>query len=292
MPNISMQRSDPMCRRVVLYGCPDYADAGSHQRVTLVQIAAVASYAFAGAFETCAEKHPAEAKQGALAFYFAPSETVVGLDQAGRLGIQGAADLFVSVVPFVFGSTKAITHGLVAPSAAAPEGWCGGSAERNDDAVLPGYTALSHVDAALAGHRLLEDGRVRPKESGGIGGLGQQVVAEAAVLDRALAGMDRTTLETHGLVLERDLDEPQTWSVGQIEVGGLRARYCGTQDLTSNNRGQPVYGGSTLTVVRGPMVIHCWACLSNNGALAAPLVPNWPRWQHCRPIRRAGVLWP
>ncbi|EHP44126.1 hypothetical protein OR16_04047 [Cupriavidus basilensis OR16] len=255
MAEISKQRSDAMCRRVVLYGCPDYADAGSHQCVTLAQIArkiaAVAGYVFAGAFETCGEERQAEAKRKVLPFYFVPSDTVVGLDHAAMLGIQGAADLFGGVVPFAFVSTKAITHGLVAPGAAAPEGWCSGFAERTQNIVLPGFTTFTRDDAALAGRRLLEDGLVRLKEPCGIGGLGQQVVADAAALDRALAGMDRTTLETHGIVLERDLDEPRTWSVGQIEVAGLRASYCGTQDLTSNNRGHPVYGGSTLTVVRG-----------------------------------------
>lgn len=249
MPDISKQR------RVVLYGCPDYDDAGNHQGMTLAQIgrkvAEVVGYPFAGAFEACGEKRPAAAKRKTPPFYFVPLDTVVGLDRAARLGIHSAADLFGGVVPFAFISTKAITHELVAPAAAAPEGWCGGFAERTRDAVLPGYTAFCRDDAALAGRWLLADGPVRLKEPCGLGGLGQQVVEDAAALDRALAAMDRTTLEAHGIVLERDLDKPQTWSVGQIELGGLRASYCGTQDLTSNNSGQPVYGGSTLTVVRG-----------------------------------------
>lgn len=172
MPDISKQRNDAMCRRVVLYGCPNYADAGSHQCVTLAQIArkvaAVAGYAFAGAFETCGAERTPEAK--ALPFYFVPLDTVVGLDQAARLGIQGAADLFGGVVPFAFVSTKAITHGLVAPGAAAPEGWCGGFAERTQDAVLPGFTTFSREDAALAGRRLLEDGPVRLKSLAGSAG--------------------------------------------------------------------------------------------------------------------------
>src|SRR5690606_25164299 len=54
-----------------------------------------------------------------------------------------------------------------------------------------------------------------------------------------------------GLVLEEDLNEPATFSVGQIVVAGQTASYVGTQHLTRDNYGETVYGGSTLDVVRG-----------------------------------------
>jgi hypothetical protein len=56
---------------------------------------------------------------------------------------------------------------------------------------------------------------------------------------------------THGLVLEENLNEVRTFSIGQVMVGDLTATYFGVQRLTTNNRGAEIYGGSDLTVVRG-----------------------------------------
>src|SRR5690554_1395445 len=42
--------------------------------------------------------------------YFLPTDTVVGLEKAHRLGITTTADLFGGVVPAAFIATKAITH--------------------------------------------------------------------------------------------------------------------------------------------------------------------------------------
>lgn len=54
-----------------------------------------------------------------------------------------------------------------------------------------------------------------------------------------------------GVVLERNLKDVQTLSVGQVRVGDLLASYYGRQRLTRNNFGEEVYGGSDLVVVRG-----------------------------------------
>src|SRR5204863_5731657 len=37
----------------------------------------------------------------------------------------------------------------------------------------------------------------------------------------------------------------------QVEVAGLRASYCGTQRSVANNKGDAVYGGCDLRLVRG-----------------------------------------
>jgi hypothetical protein len=52
-------------------------------------------------------------------------------------------------------------------------------------------------------------------------------------------------------VVELNLEELTTFSIGQVCVGELRASYCGTQKSTRDNQGQPAYGGSDLLVVRG-----------------------------------------
>ena len=54
-----------------------------------------------------------------------------------------------------------------------------------------------------------------------------------------------------GLVLEEDLSDVITLSVGQVQVAGIVASYHGTQCLTEDNSGETVYGGSTLWIVRG-----------------------------------------
>ena len=61
----------------------------------------------------------------------------------------------------------------------------------------------------------------------------------------------RAEIARHGVVLERNLAELRTHSVGVLQVGGLRTSYFGTQRTTLNRHGHEVYGGSSLTVARG-----------------------------------------
>lgn len=234
-------------RAVMAYGCESLCQADCHRGTTLAnlarKVADIAGLAYAGPYAAPDARQPAP--------YLVPAQTLVGRELATELGLRDEGDLFGGVVPYAFVATKAITHGLVEPGAAAPQGWSEAFVQRVVGATLPGFTAFTLGDARIAAMRLLALGPVRLKEPEGIGGLGQRVVDDERGLDEALAAMAPDRVETHGLVLERDLDAPRTYSVGQVEVAGLRASYCGTQGLTDNNRGQKVYGGSTLTVVRG-----------------------------------------
>jgi hypothetical protein len=63
--------------------------------------------------------------------------------------------------------------------------------------------------------------------------------------------MDDQQLAVWGLVLEEDLSDVETFSVGQVRVAGLTLSYHGTQQLTHDHAGTEVYGGSDLHVVRG-----------------------------------------
>jgi hypothetical protein len=63
--------------------------------------------------------------------------------------------------------------------------------------------------------------------------------------------MDAQEIEAHGLVLEENLDELRTFSIGQVSAAGLTASYFGVQHGTRNQRGLLVYGGSDLTIARG-----------------------------------------
>jgi len=117
--------------------------------------------------------------------------------------------------------------------------------------VLPGYSAFSKREARLGGMQLLELGRVRLKLPAGIGGVGQSVVDDERELVAALESLDEDVLARDGLVLEQDLAEVVTHSIGQVLVDELRASYCGVQRLTTNHHGEQVYGGSDLTIARG-----------------------------------------
>jgi hypothetical protein len=183
--------------------------------------------------------------------YAVPNETLDSIDRARALGIHGEADLFGGVVPFPFVATKVITHPLVAAQSAAPAGWAPAFAERVRDVVLPGFSAFSIDDARTAGRRLLQQGDVRLKLATGIGGSGQSVARDETELDAQLAALDRAEIARHGIVIERNLAEVRTHSVGLLRVGALQASYFGTQRLTRNRFGNAVYGGSTLTVARG-----------------------------------------
>ncbi len=182
--------------------------------------------------------------------YFVPSCTL-HREEADKLGIRGPDDLFGGVVPESFVATKAISHPLVASDAVAPAGWNNGFAVQVGDAVLEGYTVFSREDAQVAGERLLARGPLRAKPVRATGGRDQQVVRDAQALRGLIDGLDRDELRAHGLVLEENMEDVTTFSVGLVQVDDLTASYHGVQKLTPGHDGQQVYGGSDLTVARG-----------------------------------------
>jgi hypothetical protein len=92
---------------------------------------------------------------------------------------------------------------------------------------------------------------VRLKHVRACGGRGQQVVSEPAELAAALEATAPDELANDGVVLEENLADVTTCSVGQVRVADHVASYYGTQRLTPDNGGVPVYGGSELVVARG-----------------------------------------
>lgn len=182
--------------------------------------------------------------------YLVPSDTLLA-PLAQRLGVRCEDDLLGGVVPHPFVATKAITHALVGPAAAAPEGWNPAFAEAVASAVLPGFAAFSREDALVAGQTLLRFGPVRIKPATATGGHGQTVAVDAPALAAQVAALDGAALAEHGVVLEHNLAQVDTLSVGQVRIAGMVASYYGRQHLATNNAGVPTYGGSDLTVVRG-----------------------------------------
>jgi hypothetical protein len=183
--------------------------------------------------------------------YFVPSDTLVPIEFAYRLGIRDEGHLFGGVVPQKFIATKTISHPLLDEQSRAPAGWSREFARRTHEVVLPGYSAFSLPDALRAGEKILEQGSVRVKHPEGIGGLGQSVAHTMSQLEMQLGEIGDTQLASAGIVLELNLSGIATYSVGQVRIGGMVATYCGTQDLTRNNSGMEVYGGSRLILARG-----------------------------------------
>ena len=205
-------------------------------------LASIKGYRFAGAYD------PSLAYAGHV--YFVPRDTLV-LSDASRLPINGEADLFGGVVRHPFIATKTITHPLVSAGACAPQGWSERFPEQVAKDVLLGYSAFSADDARRAGKRLLAIGPVRLKLASSSGGTGQTTAVTTAELDAALNELDPHDIARHGLVVEQDLSDVTTYSVGQVRTEKLCMSYYGTQRLTANNSGDQVYGGSDLVVVKG-----------------------------------------
>lgn len=230
---------------VVTYWGQGLAAPDGHEYWTLEAIAralaSIKGYHFAGTYDA--------RNRYAGHLYFVPRDTLL-LSDATRLPISGEADLFGGVVRHAFMATKTITHPLVSADARAPEGWSEQFPQRVAGDVLHGYSAFSAEDAHDAGMRLLQHGPIRLKLASSSGGTGQKTAASAAELDAALNAFAQDIL-AHGVVVEQDLSEVTTFSVGQIRIHSVCMSYYGTQRLTANNRGEQVYGGSDLVIVKG-----------------------------------------
>src|SRR5262249_58768606 len=153
----------------------------------------------------------------------------------------------------LFEKTKGIEQGLVDGQGERRLGWCTAFAERVREIVLPGFTVLSNGDARVAAGRMLARGPIRVKKPLSASGKDQTVVTTLNELDAELEKVGADEMATYGLVLEENLRQVRTLSVGEVAVGGLRISYHGTQRTVRDNEGRPVYGGGALfSVWRGP----------------------------------------
>jgi len=226
------------------------AGAREHELVSQIGIARDLARLIGGRFDRYVDATRPDGAEMPLG-YVVPNDTIVGVDVARRWGIEGDDDLFGGVVPFPFVATKVISHPLVAADAPCPPGWDERFAARIADVVLPGYAAFSMRDLRRAARTLLPEGSVRVKLASGVGGLGQFVVADERELDERLASLDAAEVARRGAVVEPDLRQPHTWSIGQLRIGAMLASYFGTQRTIRDRHGADVYGGSSLTLVRG-----------------------------------------
>ena len=183
--------------------------------------------------------------------YLLPTQTLVGPAQARELNIKGPEDLWGGYVDHDFICTKAISHGLLSPEAKAPEGWSPLFCQRVRNVVLDGLSVFSLEDARPAATRLLYSGPIRLKPVHACAGRGQEVIHSLDEFDAILARPEASKMFSEGVVLEQDLHDVVTHSVGQSFIGDHVFSYCGEQYLTQDGQGEEVYGGSNLLVVPG-----------------------------------------
>ncbi|MCP1498202.1 hypothetical protein J2Y86_002909 [Pseudomonas migulae] len=183
--------------------------------------------------------------------YLLPTQTLVGAAAARQLGVSGPEDLWGGYVEHDFICTKAISHGLRNKNAHAPQGWSPLFSERVRSVVLDGLSVFSLDDARPAAEHLLYSGPIRLKPIHACAGRGQEVIKSLDQFDEVLARPDAQALFTEGVVLEQDLTDVVTHSVGQSFIGDKVLSYCGDQYLTKDAQGEQVYGGSNLLVVQG-----------------------------------------
>ncbi|WP_414871979.1 DUF3182 family protein [Pseudomonas sp. IT-347P] len=183
--------------------------------------------------------------------YLLPTQTIVGTAHARELGIKGPADLWGGFVEYDFICTKAISHGLRSHLARAPQGWSPLFSERVRNVVLDGLSVFALEDARPAAEHLLYSGPIRMKPVHACAGRGQEVIKSLDAFDEILARPDIGKQFSEGVVLEQDLSNVVTHSVGQSFIGDKVLTYCGDQYLTKDAHGEEVYGGSNLLVVQG-----------------------------------------
>lgn len=213
-----------------------------HQKLA-EKIATLLGCEFLGLYDSAIHKTPD--------LYFIPSDTLIGKLENSALNIKSADDLFGGLIAEPFMATKAISHPLLDDATAQPKGWSRQIHEDAADSVLAGFTVFNEVDALRAGELILASGPARIKPVLATAGRGQIVATDQAELKAAIAEQNMEEVATWGLVIEEDLTDVITLSVGQVQVAGITASYHGTQCLTEDNNGETVYGGSTLWIVRG-----------------------------------------
>ncbi|AKJ98146.1 MULTISPECIES: DUF3182 family protein [Pseudomonas] len=192
-----------------------------------------------------------EQQPGQRGLYLLPTQTLIGRDAAQRLGVNGPDDLWGGFVEHDFICTKAIAHGLLNKEAVAPQGWSPLFAKLTRGAVLDGVSVFSLRDARPAAEQLLYTGPIRLKPIHACAGRDQRVIKSLAQFDEVVASPEAQALFRDGVVLEQNLSQVKTQSVGQSFINGKVMSYCGVQHLTEDSQGLEVYGGSDLLVVQG-----------------------------------------
>jgi hypothetical protein len=221
------------------------ADAPQHEvetnRALARWLAQILGLKFGGSYDP--QQH------GGRDLYLLPTQTLVGAAAARQLGVKGPGDLWGGYVEHDFICTKAISHGLLNYKAHAPQGWAPLFSERVRSVVLDGLSVFSFEDARPAAEHLLYTGPIRLKPIHACAGRGQEVIEQPRPVRRSPRPARSQKLFSEGVVLEQDLDQVITHSVGQSFIGDKLLSYCGDQYLTEDAEASRCMAAPT-----------CWWC--------------------------------
>ncbi|MEZ2721843.1 DUF3182 family protein [Paenalcaligenes hominis] len=182
--------------------------------------------------------------------YLLPLDTLLSTE-AENLGVESIHDLYGGVVPYDFVKTKVLSHPLFHSSYSAPAGWHYGLGQTLLPYTLKGYSAFSVQDAFWTARGLIHDGPIRIKFAHAKASHDQFVCSHyQEVTDLLLQNRFEALLE-QGVVIEEQLTDTTTYSVGQAEVAGMLISYIGEQSQTQNHEQLPTYGGTHLLAVQG-----------------------------------------
>jgi hypothetical protein len=242
LPTHHLHQNGHMPRGLVTWGCRDAATCDGLTHIQLAkQIARFLRLSYDGRLE--------EQSTGDGLFIL-PFLTVCADELSGYSCRMGEGDFLGGWVRHPLHATKAIAHPLAAGEP-PPPGWSAGFASAVKDLTLPGFTAFTAAGGVEAGLRLLQEGEVRLKPINAAGGNDQHVARSEAELIELVRPLSDSADLHGGLVLEENLNDAETYGVGRITLREMSASYLGIQDLTRNNNGDVVYGGTRMLVARG-----------------------------------------
>lgn len=181
--------------------------------------------------------------------YYVPF-AAVNAELATAHNISGDGDLYGGIVQSPHHADKAILHTLATEDAEHPEWYSTEFAQSVSDVVLLGYTVFSQEDAVSAFRLMSEKSLcVRLKDPANTGGLGQHLIRSVADLYNALS-MYGDRLSQTGIVLEVDLHNHATITIGHVDIHGDRYSWYG-RPYDVQHEGAMRFGGNELTVTRG-----------------------------------------
>ncbi len=181
--------------------------------------------------------------------YFMPF-AAVHESLAYEKGITGEGDVYGGIVRDLAHADKAILHELPEQRSSHPLWYSRAFAKSVGGVVLPGFTSFSVKDATRAFDVMQDRGlAARFKDPSSTGGIGQFLVRSRDELEEALTPYKDKIPEV-GAVLEADLEDHQTVTVGYVDMNGHPYSWYGRPYDVQHN-GMTRFGGNELTVVRG-----------------------------------------
>lgn len=128
-------------------------------------------------------------------------------------------------------------------------------AEEVKDTVLPGFSAFTKKSALQTYIKLFrnDETNVRFKHPKKSDSDGQTVVHSTEETRKIITTHFDSEDENLGLVLETNVIDPQTISIGEIVIGGVTYSRIGFQDEVENNEGNTVFGGGVVHVIEGSL---------------------------------------